>query len=68
MLKLITILIIFILGLYFCSTYTSKQIVEGFQPDSNACPNILIQKGKEIYLHNSKLAKYLVLIQSNSII
>lgn len=54
-LKLIIIIIIFILGLYFCGTYTSNDVIEGF--DNKNCPNILIQKGNEIYLHNSKLAK-----------
>ena len=57
MLKLISILIVFILGLYFTCNYTSKDIIEGFDVTKNSCPNILIQKGKELYLHNSRLAK-----------
>ena len=57
MLKLILITIVFILGLYFSVKYTSEQVIEGFDNSQSACPNILIQKGKEIYLHNSKMAK-----------
>ena len=44
MLKLISILIVFILGLYFTCNYTSKDIIEGFDVTKNSCPNILIQK------------------------
>lgn len=57
MLKLIFIIIVFILGLYFSANYTSNQVIEGFDNRNYSCPNILIQKGKDIYLHNSKLAK-----------
>jgi hypothetical protein len=57
MIKLIVILVIFLLGLYVTSKYTHKDIVEGFNNSTNNCPNILIQKGSEIYLYNSKLAK-----------
>lgn len=57
MLKLIVILIIFLLGLYVSSKYTHQDIIEGFANSKNNCPNILIQKGTEIYLYNSKLAK-----------
>jgi hypothetical protein len=57
MLKLLLIFVVFILGLYFNSRYTSKDIFEGFDVNKNSCPNILIQKGTELYLHNSKMAK-----------
>lgn len=57
MLKLIFIVIVFILGLYFSISYTSEQVIEGFDNSQSSCPNILIQKGTEIYLHNSKMAK-----------
>ena len=57
MLKLIFIIIVFILGLYFSISYTSEQVIEGFDNSQSSCPNILIQKGTEIYLHNSKMAK-----------
>jgi hypothetical protein len=55
--KWIIILVIFLLGLYFSSTVTSSCLTEGYKNIKNNCPNILIQKGNEIYLHNSKLAK-----------
>lgn len=55
--KIIAIFLIFILGLYFTCNYTSKQITEGFDNSNSNCPNILIQKRNEIYLHNSRLAK-----------
>jgi hypothetical protein len=57
MIKLIFIVIVFILGLYFSISYTSEQVIEGFDNSQSSCPNILIQKGTEIYLHNSKMAK-----------
>lgn len=57
MLKLFLIIIVFILGLYFTCNYTSKNVIEGFDVSKNSCPNILIQKGTEIYLHNSRRAK-----------
>ena len=49
------IILLFILGLLFCLTYNSKDLHE---PMTNKprCPNILIQKGSEIWLYNSKLA------------
>ena len=51
--KLIFIIGLFLLGLYFCLTYSSKSIQEGFKP---RCPNILIQHGNEIWLKNTNLA------------
>ena len=57
MLKFIFILIVFLLGLYFTCNYTSEQVIEGFDVSKGGCPNILIQKGSEIYLHNSRQAK-----------
>ena len=57
MLKLFLIIIVFILGLYFTCNYTSKNVIEGFDISKNSCPNILIQKGTELYLHNSRRAK-----------
>ena len=46
--------ILFLLGLYMCSTYTSRDIIEGFE---NSCPDILVQKGSELWLYNSKIKK-----------
>jgi len=57
MLKLLVILVVFILGLYFSCRYTSNDVIEGFDVSQSKCPNILIQKGKELYLHNSRMAK-----------
>ena len=59
-----TILAIFIIGLMFSATHTSHSVREAFQgrplasdeANQNRCPNILIQKGTELYLHNSRLA------------
>ena len=48
--------IAFILGLYFVVNYSVSE--EGFVSNqSHRCPNILIQKGTEIYLYNSQVAK-----------
>lgn len=44
--------LIILVGLLFMSKKTYK---EGF--NTSRCPNILIQKGDEFYLYNSKLAK-----------
>ena len=57
MYKLALIAIIFILGFYFTCNYTSKHVVEGFNISENSCPNILIQKDKELYLYNSRQAR-----------
>ena len=58
MYKLIIIVSLFILGLYFVSSYPSSysSSIEGFG-GMNRCPNILIQKGSVFYLYNSKIAK-----------
>jgi hypothetical protein len=55
------ILAIFIIGLLFSATHTAHSVQEAFQgnggaANQNRCPNILIQKGTELYLHNSRLA------------
>ena len=58
------ILAMFVIGLLFTLTHTSKSVQEAFEgtsndsdsPNKNRCPNILIQKGAELYLHNSRLA------------
>ena len=53
--KWLFISILFLLGLYMCSTYTSLDIIEGF---NNSCPDMLVQKGSELWLYNSKKKKY----------
>ena len=61
------ILAMFVIGLLFTMTHTSKSVREAFEgnpsddgssfaPNKNRCPNILIQKGSQLYLHNSRLA------------
>jgi hypothetical protein len=58
MLTLIIVIVIFLLGLYVCSTKNSSKFMEGMTSGSqNRCPNLLMQKGKELYLFNNKLAK-----------
>ena len=48
--------VVFILGLYFVVNYSVS--AEGFVSNQpQRCPNILIQKGTEIYLYNSQVAK-----------
>ena len=48
--------VVFILGLYFVVNYSASE--EGFVSNQpHRCPNILIQKGTEIYLYNSQVAK-----------
>jgi hypothetical protein len=54
MLKPIIILIIFLLGLYFVTTYPTY---EAFTNKNYRCPNILFQKGSDYFLYNSKIAK-----------
>jgi hypothetical protein len=59
-----TILAMFIIGLLFTMTHTADSVQEAFQgrtgtndkSNKNRCPNILIQKGSQLYLHNSRLA------------
>ena len=56
--KVIIIFFVFLLGLYYVSRYGS---LEGFEQKNNSleyrCPNVLIQKGSEFFLHNTKLAE-----------
>lgn len=54
--KIIFYILIFCLGLLFMLTNDKKSLFEPFGLNNN-CPNILIQKGTDIYLFNSKLAR-----------
>ena len=54
-LLLIFIALILVIGLIVMSLNQQDPIKEGFE--SNQCPDILVQKDKEIYLYNSRLAK-----------
>ena len=56
MIKPIIILIIFLLGLYFVTTYTTYEAFEN-KHKSYRCPNILFQKGTDYFLYNSKIAR-----------
>ena len=57
MYKLIIILIIFLLGLYFIMSYPTYESFTNKNKASYRCPNILYQKGTEYFLYNSKIAK-----------
>ena len=50
MIKIFIIMVAFFAGLYFCTNYSA--LPEGFF--SNNCADVLIQKGKELFLFNSK--------------
>ena len=54
--KLFIIVIIFILGLLFCCNYKHSDLIEGFE-SKTACPNLLVQKGKELHLIYSNKAR-----------
>ena len=54
--KILIIVIIFILGLLFCCTYKHSDLREGFQTKTD-CPNLLVQKGKELHLIYSNKAR-----------
>ena len=56
------ILAMFIIGLLFTMTHSNQSVQEAFEGrdhagSTNRCPNLLIQKGSELYLHNSRIAK-----------
>ena len=53
--KLVAIIIAFLVGLYFCLTYKSKDVLENFQ-GLGQCPNLLVKKGRELHLINTKKA------------
>ena len=58
MLKLIVIIIVFLLGLYYVTS--PEKVFESFGNKVKVpyrCPNILIEKGGKFYLFNSRLAK-----------
>ena len=51
----IIIMIVFLAGLIFCITGKPITLKEGFLGNSN-CPNLLLQKGSEIFLYNKNRA------------
>lgn len=54
-------IIVFLIGLYFYAKNSNPQYFESFTNTSSSggykCPNLLIQKGSQIYLYNSKVAQ-----------
>ena len=52
--KIFLITLLFFVGLYFCSRPAA---LEGFGNTENDCPNLLIQKGKELFLINKNKQK-----------
>jgi hypothetical protein len=54
-------IIVFLIGLYFYAKHSNPQYFESFTNTSSSggykCPNLLIQKGSQIYLYNSKVAQ-----------
>lgn len=59
MIKIILILIVFMLGLYFITNncYTFKEPYSNSQDNpENRCPNMLIERENNYYLYNNKLA------------
>ena len=56
--KLLIIIIVFLLGLYYFTNYGSIDALESFElMNSPRCANILMQKGNDFFLYNSKLAE-----------
>jgi hypothetical protein len=53
--KYLFISLAFLLGLIFCATYKTKDIIEGF--GGSDCPNLLIQKGEKLMLLNKNKAR-----------
>jgi len=54
----IVLILIFLAGIYYYAYYHHPAIQEGLtNPYESRCPNILIQKGSELFLYNSKIAK-----------
>lgn len=50
----IIILVLFLIGLLFCMNYKTSDLVEGFGETNENCPNILVKKGKELHLMNTR--------------
>ena len=54
--KLVAIAIAFLFGLYFCLSYKSENLLENFL-GIGQCPTMLVKKGKELHLINTKKAR-----------
>lgn len=53
--KLLLIIALYLLGLYFIIRNTTKGCIEGFEGQSN-CPNLLMKKDDAYYLYNTNKA------------
>ena len=53
--RIIIILVLFVLGLIYVTTYKHIHLVETFELN-NKCPNLLVKKGNELHLVNTKKA------------
>ena len=53
--RIIIILVFFVLGLIYVTTYKHIHLVESFELN-NKCPNLLVKKGNEFHLVNTKKA------------
>jgi hypothetical protein len=55
------LIFIFLAGIYYYAYYHHPELIEGFTSSTSKgetrCPNILIQKGTQFFLYNSKIAK-----------
>ena len=55
--KLVIIISIFVLGLLYCLTNKSTNVVEGFSVKPSDCPNMLIKKDNKLHLLNTQRAE-----------
>tara|TARA_B100000902_G_C27298979_1_gene911676 strand:- start:1665 stop:2435 length:771 start_codon:yes stop_codon:yes gene_type:complete len=57
MIKIILVIIVLGLGLYFIAMNSKISTIENFEGDTNSrCPNMLIERENNYFLYNSKLA------------
>jgi len=54
--RVLLIVIAFVVGLVFCSTIRSKDVIEGFNTNED-CPNLLVKKGNILILTNTGKAE-----------
>ena len=54
--RVLLIVVAFVVGLVFCSTIRSKDVIEGFNNNVD-CPNLLVKKGNILILTNTGKAK-----------
>ena len=54
--RVLLIVVAFVVGLVFCSTIRSKDVVEGFNNNED-CPNLLVKKGNMLILTNTGKAE-----------